>query len=111
MKINIDTDRFDELQSRVLEELIVSIRDGLREAGITDEDALVEATGNIAFSVAAIIDGSRVMDLDGDEVVPVLTFANERNGEDLVAAKGGSWMHEYVFGTVEEIFEGEEEED
>jgi len=109
MKITIDSDRFDELQLRVLEELVTSIRDGLREAGVTDDQALYKATGNIAFSVAAILDGSRVMELDGEQLVPVLTFAKERNVSDLVGAEGGSWMHEYVFGAVDEVFDSDDE--
>ena len=111
MKIELNPDRFDELQLRVLEELIVSIRDGLREAGLTDDQILYESTGKLAFSVAAIIDGSRLMELEGSPVVPFLAFANERNGDELVAAVGGSWMHEYVFGTVDEVFEqGDDDE-
>lgn len=109
MKITINSDRFDELQLRILEELIGSIRDALEEAGITDAQALREATGSIAFSVAAIIDGSRIMELDGEPVTPVLTFAKEVDGTDLVGAEGGSWMHEYVFGTVDEVFDNGDE--
>lgn len=106
MKISIDTERYDQLQLRLLEELVVSLRDGLREAGVDDADTLYEATGNLAFAVASIMDGSRVMDLDGADVAPVLTFARERDGEDLVAPpSGGSWMHEYVFGVVDDVFE------
>lgn len=109
MKITFDTDRFDEFQLRVVEELIVSIRDGLREAGISDDNKLYEATGNLAFSVAAIIDGSRVMKLEEKAVVPVLTFAKERNGDELIAVEGGSWLHEYVFSTIDDVFDNDEE--
>lgn len=64
----------------------------------------------MAFSIAAIIDGNRVMDLDGSEVMPVLTFAKERGGTELICANaGGPWMHEYVFGVVEDVFESEDE--
>lgn len=111
MKISIDTERYDQLQLRLLEELVVSLRDGLREAGVDDADTLYEATGNLAFAVASIMDGSRVMDLDGADVAPVLTFARERDGEDLVAPpSGGSWMHEYVFGVVDDVFEQGDDE-
>jgi len=110
MKISIDTERYDQLQLRLLEELVVSLRDGLREAGVDDADTLYEATGNLAFAVASIMDGSRVMDLDGADVAPVLTFARERDGEDLVAPPGGSWMHEYVFGVVDDVFEQGDDE-
>ncbi len=105
MKITVDSERFDELQMHVLEQLITCVTNGLRKAGVTDDAILFEATGELAFSVAAIFDGSAVMELDGDPVVPVLTFAKERGGEDLISAGGGSWMHEYVFGTVDDMFE------
>lgn len=104
MEIELDTERFDELQLCMLTEIIKSVRDGLREAGVEDAQALFEATGNICFAVCAILDGSREMRLDDEPVVPMLTFAKERNGRQLVAAEGGSWMHEYVFGSVEEVF-------
>jgi hypothetical protein len=110
MKIELNPDRFDELQIYVLEQIVTSIRDGLREAGVTDDQVLYESTGKIAFSVAAIMDGSRVMTLDGQPVIPFLTFAKERNGADLVATEGGSSLHEYVFATVDEVFANDEEE-
>lgn len=107
MQISIDTDQVDALQIRVLEEIIRSVAAGLKEAGITDETALSEAVESIVFSVAAIVDGSRVMELEGRGVVPVLTFAKERNGEELIAAKGGTWMHEYVCGAVDDVLFGD----
>lgn len=111
-KITIDPDRFDELQLRLLEEIIASVRDGLRQAGVSDSQALYEATEKISFSVAAVIDGSRIMDLDGARVIPVLSFAKKRNdAEELVGAEGGSWMHEYVSGAVDEVFESESEDE
>jgi len=95
---------------QVLEHLVKSVRDGLREAGVDDDQILYEVTGNLSFALCAIIDGSRQMMLDDQPVVPFLTFASERNGTDLIAAEGGSWMHEYVFGTVDEVF-AEDDED
>jgi hypothetical protein len=111
MKITLDRNRFDELQLALLEELIRAVRDGLREAGVTDDDTLFDATGNLAFAIAAIVDGSRVMQLDGEPVVPVLTFAGEPGSSELIGAEGGSWMHEYVFGSVEDVFDDEDEDD
>lgn len=110
MQVSIDSDKFDALQIRLLEEIIRSVAAGLKSAGITEESALSEATGSIVFSIGAIIDGSRVMELDGQPVVPFLAFANERGGNDLLAAEGGSWMHEYVFGAVDEILFGDADE-
>jgi hypothetical protein len=110
MQISIDTDQFDALQMRLLEEIILSVASGLKEAGITEDSALSEAVEKITFSVAAIIDGSRVMELEGRAVVPVLTFAKERNGIELIGAEGGSWMHEYVCGTVDDVLFGEDDD-
>ena len=111
MKVTADNTRFDELQVHVLNEIVASIIDGLKEAGVSDSQTLHEATSNIAFSVAAIVDGSRVMNLEGTEVVPILTFARERDGQELIGAdSGGSWMNEYVFGVVDEQFKGDDDE-
>ena len=104
MNITIDTDRFDALQIRLLEEIIRVSRDSLRHAGVTDDGALHEATGSLAFAIACIVDGSTVMELDGEPVLPVLKFASERNGSALVGADGGSWMHEYAFGLLDDVF-------
>lgn len=107
MNVLPDNARFDALQMHLLNEIVASIRDGMRDAGVDDAQVLYEATGNIAFSIAAIVDGSRVMNLDDQEVLPILTFARERDGKELIGAEaGGSWMHEYVFGVVDELFEG-----
>ena len=111
MRVSVDNSRFDQLQRQLLNEIVVSIRDGLREAGVNDEHVLHEATGNIARAVAEIVDGDRVMNVEGNEVVPVLTFAVERDGQDLIGAEsGGSWMHGYVLGAVVELFENDDDE-
>ena len=36
-------------------------------------------------------------------VIPVLTFENSENPGSLIGA-GGSWMHEYIGGFVDEAF-------
>jgi hypothetical protein len=112
MKISADNARFDQLQRHLLDEIVASIRDGLREAGVNDEHVLHEATGNVARAIAEIVDGDRVMNLDGNEVVPVLTFARERDGEELIGAdSGGSWMHGYVMAAVVELFENGDDDE
>lgn len=112
MKVLTDNAHFDELQRHVLNEIVASIRDGLREAGVSDEHVLHEATGNIALAVAEVIDGHRVMNFEGNEVTPVLTFASERDGQELIGSEaGGSWMHEYVLDAVVELFEGDSDDD
>lgn len=107
MKIELNPYRFDELQIKILEEIIISIKEGLQAAGVADEKNLYDSTAEIAFSIATIIDGSSIMELDSKPVVPFLAFAKEYNSDELVAAEGGSWMHEYVFGMVDEMFSPE----
>ena len=51
--------------------------------------------------VAAIIDGSAIMEHEGERVMPRLTFVKPGDDETLIDA-GGSWMHEYVGGFVDE---------
>ena len=47
------------------------------------------------------------MKADGRPLVPVLTFAEDDRRKKLVAGAGGSFMHEYVHGMVDEVFEEE----
>ena len=49
MQISIDTDQFDALQIRGLEEIIRSVASELKAAGITDDAALSNAVGNSRF--------------------------------------------------------------
>ncbi|HEX7890746.1 MAG TPA: hypothetical protein VF522_15405 [Ramlibacter sp.] len=102
MKITVDPQHFEALELRVLEEVVESVIDVLEKAGVRDA-ALAEAAASISFSVAAIIDGSRVMELDGEPVLPFLTFARGPDESELVASRGGSGMHEYVHGIVEDM--------
>lgn len=102
MKLVSDSTTFDALQRHLLGEIVASIRDGLREAGL-EGGQLYEATAAASVAVASIIDGSRELYLDDREVIPVLTFARERDGGELIAPdSGGSWMHDYVHGVVDQ---------
>ena len=95
MKISNDSERYDELQILLIEEIVTTLREGLREAGVGDPRVLADATSTLAFSIAAILDGARELTVDGIEVVPVVTFASER--DELIAPdSGGSWMQDYV---------------
>jgi hypothetical protein len=102
MKLVSDHTTFDALQRHLLGELVASIRDCLRDAGV-EGSQLYEATASVSATVAAIIDGSREMYLDDHEVIPVLSFARDRDGGDLIISDGtGSSMHDYVQVVVDE---------
>lgn len=99
MKVTNDGEHYDELQILLIEEIVATLRDGLREAGVTEPRVLADATSTLAFAIAAILDGTHELTVDGVEVVPVVTFARERDGDELIAPEsGGSWMRDYVPG-------------
>jgi hypothetical protein len=81
----------------------------LTESGIPEE-RLADVAGGVAFSIAAIMDGSRVMESEGQMLIPVLTFAEDSERTKLVVRPGGSFMHEYVSATVDDVFDEDEAE-
>jgi hypothetical protein len=104
MHLKTDDGAFDRRQLHLIREIIRAIKSDLTRSGIAGE-RLADVTGDIAFSIAAIIDGSRVMQAEGQPLIPVLTFAEDAQRTTLVARPGGSFMHEYVHGTVDEVFD------
>ena len=103
MEITQNESEFDKRQLHLIREIIRSIKNDLENAHVPAEQ-LQDLTSNIAFSIAAIIDGSRVMRADGRSLIPMLTFADDDQRTKLVARPGGSFMHEYVDGTVDDVF-------
>ena len=100
MNLEENSDKFDELQSIIIGGIIDSVKEHLDEANIPDEKAR-DLLEKISFSIATIIDASRSVEFEGIEPSPILTF--EEDGK-LVYAGGSSWLHEYVFGTISEIY-------
>jgi hypothetical protein len=107
--IRVDESRYDKQQLHLIREIVRAIKSDLAASGIREE-RLADVTGDVAFSIAAIIDGSRVMEADGQTLIPVLTFADDADRTKLVARPGSSFMHEYVHGTVEDVFDKDEAE-
>ena len=104
MNITENEIAFDKRQLALTREIIRAIKSGLSNSGISEEQ-LADVTGDVAFSIAAIIDGSRVMQVDGRPLIPVLTFAEDSERTKFIGQPGGSFMHEYVHGTVDDIFD------
>jgi hypothetical protein len=91
-----DTAAYENLQGAVATALVETIRADLSEAGLTG-GKLKAAVESIAFSVAAIYDGSAHVSIDDDHVVPVLGFAIGRMRDRLLLPdQGGSSVHEFV---------------
>lgn len=101
MQLEIDADKFDQQQQILVREIIEQIRLKLTEAGITGEQ-LKDLTGNIAFSVASTIDDTAMIEFEGVEVHPYLTFISD---EDVLIHGGeNSYTHEYVADLISDIF-------
>ena len=104
MELKLDADRFDDLQPWYVGELIESIKRDLEAAGIQGEK-LKELCGSIAFSVCTQIDSSAGFEVDGIEYESLLAFS--ANSEQPFFPGGNSYLHEYVFGVLGEIFDND----
>lgn len=105
MEVSIDETHFDESQSEMLKQLAKTIRDVLVQKQV-DEDSLYDITGDLMFSVCAILDSSAVIGTEESPVLPYLTFSKSLDEkESLIASESGSSLHEMAFGVVEELFE------
>lgn len=99
MNLIEDDEQFDAMQEALLRELARAVRLGLGETGIDPEQAF-EATEKIVFKIAALIDGSAQVMLDGKKITPFLTF---KSGADCLISEGGASMHEMVFNVALEV--------
>ena len=107
MKIIFDEEKYESFQDCVLEYIVMSIRESLAGNGVAD-DKIQDITGEIAFSIGAIIDSSRIMVKDGEDVLPFLTFLkSEKDRDTLIVNEGGTYIHELAYGVTNEIFEKE----
>ena len=103
MDLVVDGDKFDELQPWYVGEIIEAIKHNLEQAGIGGEK-LKELCGDIAFSICAQIDSSAGFEVEGIEYASYLAFSGD---DDTMFYPGGnSFLHEYVFGVLDEIFDG-----
>jgi hypothetical protein len=109
MQLKTDDARFDHCQTHLIRQIVRALKKDLEEAGIPKE-RLADVTGDVAFSVAAIMDGSHMIQADGKPVIPVVSFAEDAEGTRLIARHGGTFMHEYVYGVVDDPFDAEESE-
>ena len=80
------------------------------DGGCSPPDQVRQLTGDIAFALAAQLDGITPMEYNGQRIRPVITFvpdpAPERDSPDeptLLYSGTGSALHEYVYGNLDEI--------
>jgi hypothetical protein len=108
MKISIDSAKYDEHQLFFVRKLCEMVRGDLQRAGIDDETS-EELTTQVVFTMCCLADGSTILEFDGKSFLPCLTFSQGDDYSELLSAGGGSWMHEYVAGTVDDVFHEEDE--
>lgn len=101
MELELNEDTFDEHQAILIGEIIEKIKSNLEEAGLEGEN-LKKITGNIAFSIATTLDNSSTTEFEGTIVKPYVTFLSSEN--NIMHCGDFSYMHEYVFGILDEVF-------
>lgn len=104
MMFEKDRAKYDDLQLFLTKEIVGCVKASLDSAGL-EEDDLYDLIEEIAFNIAATIDGSAIMTHKEERVIPFLAFASTPDKDNLIVEDGGSWMHEYVSGAVEEAFD------
>jgi len=112
MEIVVDNSKFNDYQETVIKCIIESIRSTLENREVKKE-IIEDLTGTLAFGVAAIIDSSQDMGTGKNPVLPFLTFSKDFEDKDtlIVNNKGGSYMHELVYGCIDDVFKEEYNED
>jgi hypothetical protein len=101
MELIHDVQKFEELQQIFIREIIEQIRLKLLEAGFTG-NKLEELTTRIAFSVASTIDDNAVIESEGVEAHPYLTFSGEEG--QLIHCGENSFAHEFVASVAGKVF-------
>jgi hypothetical protein len=95
---------YEELEAAVAKALVSEIRAVLQQVGLRGEE-LKSTVDSVASSVAAIYDGAAYVEGGEDYVVPILGFAVGRSRNQLlVPEEGGSGVHEFIPGAIEEAF-------
>jgi hypothetical protein len=103
LNLKLNADEYDEQQVILIGSIIEDVKARLEEDGIKGEQ-LKKLVSNISFGIATLIDNSASIEFEGKEIFPQLTFYLE-DEDNLIHCDGNSYMHEYVFGIVDEIFE------
>jgi hypothetical protein len=93
-------------QALLVQQIVAEVRDRLEEVGIAGA-TLRNLVEGIAFDVGAIVDGSASVSTDDADspLTPILGFAIGRMRDRLLLpAGGGSSLHEFVPGAIEQAF-------
>ena len=102
MELKLDIDQHDKFQEVVIDEITRAIMVKLVEAGL-EGGKLEEATANVAFSVASIIDDTTPIEAEGTEVHPYLGFRLEDG--DINHCGENACTYEFVPIALKKLFE------
>jgi len=104
MRVEKDNKLYEEFHEKVARELVETIYSQISEIEGIDPDIVESITSNLAFSVGTIIDGSRVMDNEGRQVLPYLAFSESaKERKNLIVSDTGSYIHEMIFGLLDDM--------
>jgi hypothetical protein len=101
MQLELEPSKFEEYQVIFIAEIVEKVRIKLQEAGVGPEK-LEDLTASIALSIASIIDDTTVIEADGVEVHPYLTFRS--NDDEIVHCGENSYTYEFVYGAMQKLF-------
>ncbi|EXJ16450.1 hypothetical protein D779_0182 [Imhoffiella purpurea] len=97
----MDRSKFDERQAIFTAEIVERIKIKLQEAGV-DQEKLEDLTAGIALSITGVIDDLAMLEVDGIEVHPYLTFRTDE--DELVHWGENSYTYEKVYGAMRTLF-------
>jgi hypothetical protein len=99
MRVDNNHQEYQKAEIALLEALVSTLRIELEEAGLKGRK-LKAATSDLAFAIAEMLDGEKVIPLPAG-MTPAIAFLKGTNSELLVSE---STLHERVFGCVDAEF-------
>ena len=94
MKLKLDSEQYSAKQEIFAGELVARIGEVLEKHGMHGT-ALKEVAGDVAFTVACIVDDVSGLEFEGVEANPYLTFLS--GDDELIHLGGNSYSHELIF--------------
>jgi hypothetical protein len=104
MKVQSDSDEYDTHQRALIFHIGKRIKGALSKAGVKG-DKLREATEGLTFDIASLLDGSETIKEGRKKIRPFVAFAMDESASKLLVDESGSYMHEYAYGILDELFE------
>jgi hypothetical protein len=101
MKLTTDTSTFEEQQALFISDIVEKITIKLKEAGVAAEK-MEDLTASIALSIAATIDDTASIEVNGVEVHPYLTF--RVSDDEIIHCGENSYTYEFVYGAMKKLF-------